>query len=240
VRVDKRLLFNVVREFKIGMGYLPPLYTGDLVPLDEPLWVLLHDHPLEDVTYRINSLLIYPGSSSRPIFTQEIVPILDEIYNIRACELPRCFKWWHLLVKAYTDFRLENVEPTLNVPVSVRFRFETIIITFHPLPPSMLRVSERGGLPMNAMERTNTIAMVAVNRTASAHVVRKRDPELTEIGDSRDLSNYLPDSGATQHMTLHLADLHDTVEEQNLGVEVEDGHIIKYINRGQNQNLHVG
>ena len=41
------------------------------------------------------------------------------------------------------------------------------------------------------------------------------------------MNNYLPDSGATQHMTPRLADLTDTVEGQNLGVEVANGHVIK-------------
>jgi hypothetical protein len=205
VRVDRRLLFNAVREFKIGMGYLPPLYTGDLVPLDEPLWVLLHNHLLEDVTHRLHSLLLYPRSTSHPIFTQEIVLILDEIYNIRAHKLPRCFKWWHLLVKAYADFRLENIELTLNLPVSVSFRFQTIIITFHPVSPRMSGVNKRGDT------LTNTLDMMAINTTASEHAVRKRDPELTKIGDPWDLNNYLPNSGATQHMTPRLADLQDTV-----------------------------
>jgi hypothetical protein len=37
--------------------------------------------------------------------------------------------------------------------------------------------------------------------TALAHAVRKRDPTLAEIGEPCDLGNFLPDSGATQHMT---------------------------------------
>jgi len=53
-----------------------------------------------------------------------------------------------------------------------------------------------------------------------------QDPTLDEIGDPSNLNNYLPDSGATQHMTPRRADLYDAVEGQNLGVEVADGHII--------------
>jgi hypothetical protein len=86
------LLFNTSRELKIGMGYLPSSYGGNLEPLDEPLWVLLHNHPLEDVKHRFNSLLIYPGTNSRPIFTQEIIQILNEVFHIRANKLPhQCF-----------------------------------------------------------------------------------------------------------------------------------------------------
>jgi len=62
---------------------------------------------------------------------------------------------------------------------------------------------------------------------AKANVVRHKDPGLEELGDPRDLHNYLLDSGATQHMTPRLADLEDVVEGRKLGVEVVDGHIIK-------------
>jgi len=49
-----------------------------------------------------------------------------------------------------------------------------------------------------------------------------KDPSVAEIGDPSNLNNYLPDSGATQHMTPL-----DVVEGQNLGVEVVDGHLIR-------------
>ena len=57
-----------------------------------------------------------------------------------------------------------------------------------------------------------------------ANVVRRKDPGLEELGDPRDLHNYLLDSGATQHMTPRFADLEDVVEGRKLGVEVADGH----------------
>ena len=56
---------------------------------------------------------------------------------------------------------------------------------------------------------------------------RVTDPTAAEIGDPRDLRNFVADSGATDDMTPCLADLFDMVEGQNLGVEVADGHIIK-------------
>jgi hypothetical protein len=56
--------------------------------------------------------------------------------------------------------------------------------------------------------------------------VRVEDASLDEIGDPSNLNNYLPDSGATQHMTPERADLYDAIEGPNLGVEVANGHII--------------
>jgi hypothetical protein len=73
---------------------------------------------------------------------------------------------------------------------------------------------------------------MATKITATANVVKQRDPELTKIGDPRDLNNIsltlVPPS-----MTLHLADLYDAVEEQNLGVAVADSHIIKCTTTGK-------
>ncbi len=63
--------------------------------------------------------------------------------------------------------------------------------------------------------------------------MRKSDPTIAEIGDPSNLNNYLPDSGATQHMTPRLADLMDAVEGQNLGVEEADGHVIKCSTTGK-------
>jgi len=68
---------------------------------------------------------------------------------------------------------------------------------------------------------------------ALSHAVKIRDPSLDEIGDPANLTNYLPDSGATQHMTPHREDLYEAVEGQNLGVEVADGHIIRCSTTGK-------
>jgi hypothetical protein len=65
------------------------------------------------------------------------------------------------------------------------------------------------------------------NSTEKANNVKCKDPPIEELGDPRDLHNYLLDSGTTQHMTPRLANLEEVVEGRKLGVEVADGHIIK-------------
>ncbi len=67
----------------------------------------------------------------------------------------------------------------------------------------------------------------ALTTSASASAIRRTDPSIQDVGNPCDLNNYLPDSGATQHMTPRLMDLTNVVEGQGLGVEVADGHIIK-------------
>jgi len=76
---------------------------------------------------------------------------------------------------------------------------------------------------------------MAISQTEKANVIRKKDPTISNIGDPKDLNNYLPDTSATQHMTPRLADLTDMVEGQNLGVEVANGHVIKCTTTGKIQ-----
>jgi hypothetical protein len=59
-------------------------------------------------------------------------------------------------------------------------------------------------------------ALTAASTTSiSAHAVHHMDPSLQEIGDPCNLNNYLPDSGATQHMTPCLLDLINVVALNN-------------------------
>ena len=60
----------------------------------------------------------------------------------------------------------------------------------------------------------------------------QRPGRLTLIGQPLNLCNWLPDSGASSHLTPHLADLVHVEEELDLGVEVADGHIVKCTARG--------
>jgi len=51
VRVDETT-FSWEKERGHQWGHLPELYTGDLEPLEEPLWVLLHHRPFNDLEPR--------------------------------------------------------------------------------------------------------------------------------------------------------------------------------------------
>jgi len=63
--------------------------------------------------------------------------------------------------------------------------------------------------------------------------VQAADPSIEELGDSSNLNNYLPDSGATQHMTPRRENLYNAVEGQKLGVEVANGHVIRCTTTGK-------
>jgi hypothetical protein len=106
-----------------------------------------------------------------------------------------------------------------EVPVLIQDGDEIYIIPQRAIPGNIIAGDDD--------EMDIASANMAINTTASAFAIRRKDPGLAELGDPGNLSNYLPDSGATQHMTPRRADLFGEVEGQHLGVEVADGHIIK-------------
>jgi len=69
-------------------------------------------------------------------------------------------------------------------------------------------------------------ALQTSSQPGFSYAVTVHDPSLEDIENPANLNNYLPDSGATQHMAPCQEDLYDAVEGQNLGVEVADAHII--------------
>jgi translation initiation factor IF-1 len=162
-----------------------------------------------------------------------IIPGLEKGFNLKPEHLPLCYRHWHSLVKTYLEYHLENIEQGLNLPVTIGFRHKTIVKTNYPILHHTSHMITWNQLEYivhfkdSDEEREAEHAFMAINQMEKANVIRKRDPLISEIGNPADLNNYLPDSGATQHMTPHLADLTDTVEGQNLGVEVADGHVIK-------------
>jgi hypothetical protein len=77
-------------------------------------------------------------------------------------------------------------------------------------------------------------AATAISSNCTALAAKSiHDPEIEEIGDPSSLLNYIPDSGASQHMTPRLDDLYDVEEGLKLGVIVADGHVIKVTKTGK-------
>jgi len=109
-------------------------------------------------------------------------------------------------------------------PILIRDSTEVYIVPERVIPGHWIDNSDTES-SIDVMEMASMANTVPT--TASGMAICKKDPTIGEIGDPCDLGNYLPDSGATQHMTPHRADLFDVVEGQNLGVEVTDGHVIK-------------
>jgi hypothetical protein len=49
---------------------------------------------------------MYPGATARPVFMQEIIPLLDRAFDLRAEQLLRCFQQMYSLANAYAARRL--------------------------------------------------------------------------------------------------------------------------------------
>jgi hypothetical protein len=105
-----------------------------------------------------------------------------------------------------TYYPLEALPPTLHHRTDGRY-----FITYNPID----------------VRARAAIAETACAAKGKLKIIKRKDPTISEIGDPQNLNNYLPDSGATQHMTPRLKDLVDVVEGQKLGVEVADGQVIK-------------
>jgi hypothetical protein len=58
------------------------------------------------------------------------------------------------------------------------------------------------------------------------------DPLFQHISIGSDLRNWIPDTGASSHFTPFLFDLQEVEESLDLGVEVADGHFVKFTARG--------
>jgi hypothetical protein len=235
VQVDETTL-SWERERAFQWGHLPEFYAGDLEQLQEPLWTLLHNHPFSDLDPQ-SARITRSDHHARSVFLEGIIPGLARGYNIKPSYLLLCYRYWHSLVKTYLEYRLENIEQGLNLPVTVSYRHKTIFLTFYPVTHYTPEIITRNRMehivhPDDSDEEWEQ-AFVAISKAETANAVRKKDPSIAEIGDPCNLNNYLPDSGATQHMTPHLADLVDAVKGQNLGVEVADSHVIKCTTTGK-------
>lgn len=111
---------------------------------------------------------------------------------------------------------------THDQPILSHDGWETYIVPAHTIPGHWIDDSDS-----SSSNTTMENAFVVNTTFATTLAVRKKGPPIAEIVVPCDLANYIPASGATQHMTPRHADLFNVVEEQNLGVKVADGHVIK-------------
>ena len=81
VRIDETT-FSWERERAFQWGHLPELYAGDLEPLDEPLWVLLHNRPFRDLDPRF-ACITRSDHRARGIFVNGVIPALTRGFNLK-------------------------------------------------------------------------------------------------------------------------------------------------------------
>jgi len=248
--------FNIILEDHIARRIAPAHYGGNLNPLDDGIWLILHDHPLTEVDHTF-AAITYPNGVEDVVIQDGILPMLERRFHIPTDTLHNCVARFCFLVQAYLTHRIRHCWGLgyQDAPITVTARNNTLCVTFYPIihdtPVLVQDGDELYIVPEHAIPRGMIVQhhisasgapdeekddsapqesarmAIATTSTGSAFAVRKKDPSLEDIGDPCDLGNFLPDSGATQHMTPRRADLLDVVEGQNLGVEVADGHVIK-------------
>jgi hypothetical protein len=224
---------NELLESHIDEGLVPTSYVGNRNPIDDDLWIMVHAWPLaeQDRNFAATS---YPQLNFDTLMSKVMLPVLNARFGLHTNDLPLCFERWKNCVKAYIEQRFCRCPDSINSPITCRNI--TLCIIMYPVihdTPILIHDGDQTYisetlLPSNIVGTDNIeLVNMAITTTASALAVCKKDPSSAEIGHPGNLANYLPDSGAIQHMTPHRADLFDEVEGQNLGVEVADGHIIK-------------
>jgi hypothetical protein len=191
------------------------------------------------------------------VIAEGVIPMLEICFGIPTETLHNCTARFCFLVQAYLMHRFNHCWQLghHDAPVTVTSRNNTLCITFYPIvhdtpvlvqdgndmyivpehaaPRHMLTIRPVSDQINNEDEKSDDrpqeSAQMAISGPATAftYAVGKKDPTIEDIGDPCDLGNFLPDSGATQHMTPCRADLFDVVEGQNLSVEVADGHVIQ-------------
>ncbi len=231
--------FNDILESHLDDGLAPIPYVGQRNPLDDDLWIMLHSWPLAEQD-RSFAAVCYPQLNFNTLMSEAIIPALGQRFGLCPDTLPLCFERWKEFVRAYVQYRFDQCPETINSPVTVTCRHITLCLTFYPTIheiPVLIQdnnetyITTERTLPAILMTNNNITniesANMAIMPTESAFAIKRKDPSVLELGDPGNLLNYLPDSGATQHMTPRRADLFDEVEGQNLGVEVADGHVIK-------------
>jgi len=224
--------FNTILEDHIAHMIVPAHYSGDLNPLTDGLWVILHNHPLSEVD-RTFSAITYPNGVEDVILEEGVIPMLENGFYIPIDTLHNCVARFCFLVHAYLTHRFSHCWHLghQDAPVTVTSRNNTLCITFYPIVHDTPVVVQDGNelyiVPEHAVPRhmitirpistpvaseeeksdggppESASMVISGPTTAFTYAICKKDPTIEDIGDPCDLGNFLPDSGATQHMTPH-------------------------------------
>ncbi len=125
--------FNPILEDHIASGIAPIGYFGNLNPLDDGIWVLLHAHPLSDVE-RSFATITYPQGIEGAVIEEGVIPMLREPFGIPTEECSNCTAHFCTLVNRYLAHCFNNCDQLGqdDAPVTVTTRNNTLCITFYP------------------------------------------------------------------------------------------------------------
>ena len=201
---------------------------------------LLHNRPMEEDLIEFATIFKLDNTESiHSTFCQlmkmGILPTVQQLFTARPWDYPVQFQLWLDTIHFYVKHKLLELQckTRTSTYLTVTDMDSCIQLIFYPIgaigPTLHCRPSTKQYFFTYESQPYNARAAMVETKPSKTKTkfIQTRDPSVEEIGDPSNLINYLPDSGATQHMTPHSADLFDMVEGQNLGVEVADGHVIK-------------
>jgi hypothetical protein len=92
--------FNEFLEEHMRDGIVPTTYLGTCTPVDDDLWIMLHDCPLaeQDMTFAVVS---YPQSDFNVLMSEAVLPTIAMRFGLEPNHLPLCFERWENCVRAY-------------------------------------------------------------------------------------------------------------------------------------------
>jgi hypothetical protein len=202
--------FNDLLEEHIENGMVPTSYVSNRNPIDDDLWIMTHKWPLSEQD-RTFATISYPHLDFETLMSEAIIPVLTACFGLRPNTLQQCFERWKNCIKEYIQHRFSDCPESINSLITVTCCNISLCITMYPVihdTPILVHDGDNTystsecSPPTNIIENGNMeTANMAITTTATALAVHKKDPSLAEIGNPGNLSNYLPDSGATQHMT---------------------------------------
>jgi hypothetical protein len=191
------------------------------VDTDPKTEVFLHDRPMEEDLIDAASIFVLNYQDSikeacRQIIKEGVMPAVQKVFVPQPWNYPVQFHLWLETLRFFIQHKLLELQYIKeNVHLMITTTDNHIQLTFYPTggayaPTLHHRVSTgRYCLSYAIPSYHAQAAMAKVAPEGKSHTpMRKlKDPSVVEIGDPSNLNNYLPDSGATQHMTPRLADL---------------------------------
>jgi hypothetical protein len=126
--------FNIILEDNIARMLAPAHYAGNLNPLNDDLWVVLHNHPLTEVDRRF-AAITYPNGVEDVVLEEGVIPMLENGFYIPVDTLHYCVARFCFLLQAYLMHRFSHCGQLghQDAPVTITARNNTLCITFYPI-----------------------------------------------------------------------------------------------------------
>jgi hypothetical protein len=168
--------FNKLLESHIDDGLAPTRYVGNQNPINDDLWLMVHEWQLADQD-RTFAAISYPELDFDTLMSKAILPVLNARFGLRPDDMPLCFERRKNCVKAYIEHRFNNFPDSTHSPITVTWPilpYASMYPIIHDTPVlihdgSQTYITAERLLPYNIIGMDNMeLASMAVKTTASA------------------------------------------------------------------------